>query len=284
MSARRPTDGAPASDKPLGNKGMARIVKPSADKSTPESRTRRGAAAEQIKRLILRNGLRPGDPIPAEAELCQELGVSRSSVREAIRTLATLDIVEVRHGSGTVVGQMRMKPLVETLVFRGVLQPGAELTALREVVEMRLAFDLALADRVVACHRGEERPVLSRLVQKMLDHAAAGRSFLQEDRGFHTELLAPVGNQLAGQLVAAFWDIHSAVLPRLGLALPDDILRTARAHGDMLAAALRGDVEAYRVATVEHYDPLLRMLESSTRDAAATAGQSSRPAAMAKAG
>lgn len=245
-------------------------MKREADKPRGESRMRRSTTAEQIKRLILRNGLRPGDAIPTEAELCQELGVSRSSVREAIRTLATLDIVEVRHGHGTVVGQMLLTPLVETLVFRGVLSPGDELAALREIVELRLALDLALSDRVVESHRGKHNPTLSHLVEKMLTHAEAGRTFLQEDRNFHTELLDPIGNQLARQLVTAFWDIHSAVLPRLGLALPADILRTAQAHGDMLAAAQRGDGEAYRSAIVEHYAPLLRMLESTERSAAAS--------------
>lgn len=234
-----------------------------------ESRMRRSTAAEQIKRLILRRGLRTGDIIPTEAELCQELGVSRSSVREAVRTLATLDIVEVRHGLGTVVGQMRLKPLVETLVFRGVLSPGDELAALREVVDLRLVLDLALAGRVVESHRGKDNTALSRLVERMSAQAAEGRTFLKEDRAFHTELLAPIDNQLAGQLVAAFWDIHTAVLPRLGLALPADILRTARAHGDMLAAAQRGDCDAYRAAVIDHYAPLLQMLDSTARTTAA---------------
>ncbi|KRW96762.1 GntR family transcriptional regulator [Paracoccus sp. MKU1] len=224
---------------------------------------RRSTTAEEIKRLILKNGLRPGDAIPTEPELCEKLGVSRSSVREAIRALATLDIVEVRHGHGTVVGEMRLKPLVETLVFRGVLSAGDELAALREVVELRLALDLALADQVIEQHRGKSSPVLANLVQQMLTHAEAGRSFLAEDRRFHTELLAPIGNQLAGQLVAAFWDIHSAVLPRLGLALPADILLTAKAHGDILAAAESGDTQAYRAAIIAHYEPLLRMLSST---------------------
>lgn len=250
-------------------------MNPKADQITGEARMRRSTTAEQIKRLILRNGLHPGDTIPTEPELCQELGVSRSSVREAIRKLATLDIVAVRHGHGTVVGQMRLTPLVETLVFRGVLSPGDELAALREVVELRCALDLALADRVVRFHRGTESLKLAQLVQTMLDHAAVGRTFLQEDRAFHTELLAPIGNQLAGQLVAAFWDIHSAVLPRLGLALPADILRTAQAHGDMLRAAQAGDVQAYRSATTDHYAPLLHMLETSDRaDAAASVERS----------
>lgn len=233
--------------------------------TTSVSRMRRTTTAEQIKRLILRKGLRSGDPIPTETELCQELGVSRSSVREAIRTLATLDIVEVRHGSGTVVGQMSLTPLVETLVFRGVLSPGDDLAALREVVELRRAFDLTLTDQVVDAHRGRPNESIERLIAAMLAHAEKEQTFLLEDRQFHTELLSPLKNQLAGQLVAAFWDIHTAVLPRLDLALPADLRQTAKAHSDMFTAALSGDHEGYRKAVIDHYQPLLRMLETSSR-------------------
>ncbi len=225
-----------------------------------ELRMRRSTTAEQIKRIILNSGLRTGDPIPTETELCQELGVSRSSVREAIRRLATLDIVEVRHGHGTVVGQMSLAPLVETLVFRGVLSPGDDLAALREVVDMRCAFDIALSDRVVTAHKGKKNRILEDLVDRMLAQAEAELPFLTEDRQFHNELLLPVGNQLAVQLVTAFWDIHTAVLPKLDLALPSDLRQTAKAHADLYSSAQKGDAEAYRSAVVSHYEPLLRML------------------------
>jgi len=230
-----------------------------------ELRMRRSTTAEEIKRLILTSGLRTGDPIPTETELCQELGVSRSSVREAIRSLATLDIVEVRHGHGTVVGQMSLAPLVETLVFRGVLSPGDDLAALREVVDMRCALDLALSERVVAVHMNKDNPKLRELVDRMVACAEAEKPFLSEDRQFHTALLAPVGNQLAVQLVTAFWDIHTAVLPKLDLALPADLRQTANAHGDLYRSAQKGDGEAYRRAVVDHYEPLLRMLSGKSR-------------------
>lgn len=232
------------------------------------SQMRRSTTAEQIKQLILLSGLRPGDPLPTEPELCQKLGVSRSSVREAMRTLATLDIVDVRHGHGTVVGKMSLAPLVETLVFRGVLGPGDDLAALREVVELRLAFDLALTDRVVDAHHGKDNQSLAKLVEQMRIKANKEQTFLAEDRQFHAELLAPIGNQLAGQLVTAFWDIHTAVLPRLGLALPADLRKTAQAHGDMVSAAQTGDRDAYRRAVIDHYEPLIRMLETTARNAA----------------
>lgn len=233
-----------------------------AELTSNESRMRRSTTAEEIKRLILLRGLHPGDPIPTETELCQELSVSRSSVREAIRTLATLDIVEVRHGTGTIVGQMSLAPLVETLVFRGVLSPGDDLAALRDVVELRRSLDLAMTDEVVAAHRGHVDAEIPHLVAQMLSSAENGKAFLYEDRQFHTRLLAPLKNQLAGQLVAAFWDIHTAVLPRLDLALPASLMQTAKAHSDMYAAARSGDHEAYRRAVVDHYEPLLFMLKT----------------------
>lgn len=237
--------------------------------STPEKRgvpMRRSTTADQIKQLILTRGLKPGDPLPTEAELCEALNVSRSSVREAIRTLSTLDIVDVRHGHGTYVGAMSLDPMVQALVFRGVLSPSGSVDALREVVEIRLALDLALADAVVqGAHDDAAASELQTLVDEMVDKASRNEGFLEADRAFHTKLFAATGNQLAEQLVGAFWDVHTAVVPQLGIAMPADIQDTANAHGDMLAAALRGDVESYRRAVVEHYRPLQRSLSAAAQ-------------------
>lgn len=232
------------------------------DKHT--ARMRRSTAADEIKKLILTRNLKPGDPLPTETELCETLDVSRSSVREAIRTLATLDIVDVRHGHGTYVGAMSLDPMVEALVFRGVLSPEGSLEALREVVDVRLALDLAMADTIVSGALEEDSTALSVLVDEMIDKASRGEGFLEADRAFHTTLFAVTGNRLAVQLVGAFWDIHTAVIPQLGIAMPADITDTAQAHGDMLAAALRGDVEGYRRAVIEHYRPLQRSIAAAT--------------------
>lgn len=226
------------------------------------SRMRRSTTADQIKQLILKRDLKPGDLLPTEAELCEALGVSRSSVREAVRTLATLDIVEVRYGHGTFVGGMSLAPMVEALVFRGVLSPDGSLESLREVVEVRVALDLALADLVVsrASHGAADADSLRALVDEMVQRASRGETFLEADRAFHTKLFAATGNRLAEQLVGAFWDVHTAVIPLLEIPMPDDIKQTAEAHGDMLTAAIAGDVEAYRRAVVAHYAPLQRTL------------------------
>ncbi|MFE6508391.1 FadR/GntR family transcriptional regulator [Nocardioides sp. NPDC057767] len=233
----------------------------SAQASGRVSRMRRSTTADQIKDLILTRGLRAGDPLPTESELCDILDVSRSSVREAVRTLATLDIVEVRHGHGTFVGHMSLDPMVQALVFRGALSHDDNLQALRDVVEIRQSLDIAMADQVVASLAGKKNQELHRLAAEMMEKAEQGEQFAEADRAFHTALLADLDNQLAGQLVGAFWDVHTAVLPRLGLALPADLRKTARSHRDMLEAAEAGDAEAFCSAVVRHYEPLTRALK-----------------------
>jgi DNA-binding FadR family transcriptional regulator len=227
-------------------------------------------AASAIKDLIFTRGLRPGDPMPTEAELMEELEVSRSSVREAVRTLVALDILQVRHGTGTFVGQMSLRPLVEAVVFRGVLNPGEGYESLRDVVEVRMGLDFALAPRIVERLGHQEAPELRASVEAML--AAAGRSETapDADRAFHLQLADRLDNRLYGELVGAFWDIHRAMAPRLGVASQRDVTDTAQAHADLLAAALAGDLAGYRAGIQAHYAPLLRVLAQAPATARAS--------------
>lgn len=237
----------------------------SASSTQPHRAMRRSTTASEIKDLILTRALRPGDPLPTEAELCDTLGVSRSSVREAIRALSTLDIVQVRHGQGTFVGEMSLDPMVEALVFRGVLSPEGPVKALQDIVEVRMALDLALADTIVEHASSDAFDELSGNVAEMIAHAERGESFLEADRAFHTQLLSVTENRLLEQLVGAFWDIHTAVLPLLDIPVSADMLQTAKAHDDMLQAAQAGDADAFRKAVVDHYEPLQRVLVESQR-------------------
>ncbi len=230
--------------------------------------SRRATAVDQIKEFILSEHLKPGDSLPTEAELCAMLGVSRSSVREAIRTLSTLGIVEVRHGYGTFVGSVSLDALVETLVFRGALIPGDDLQALREIIDVRQALDIAMAPQTTECLKGSMNERLHDLVDEMIARADAGQSFTEQDRAFHTELLAKVDNALIGQLVTAFWDIHTAVLPRLNVLMPADLTVTAEAHRSMLVAAEAGDLDGYIASVVTHYEPLTANLTAVRRNSA----------------
>ncbi|MFC7511512.1 FadR/GntR family transcriptional regulator [Streptomyces thermocarboxydus] len=68
-----------------------------------------------LRHMIATGRLGAGERIPPEADLCEELGVSRGSLREAVRMLAALGVIEPRHGSGTYVSQLRPEDLIGSL-------------------------------------------------------------------------------------------------------------------------------------------------------------------------
>lgn len=226
-------------------------------------RKARWSTVDEIKDYIREHGLQPGDPLPTESELCEELGVSRSSVREAMRTLSSLDIVEVRHGHGSFVGGLSMSPLVSGLVFRGSLNRDGTFRTLREVVQVRIALDLGVAEELVATYRGTTNEHLRELVDRMRLRSEAGETFVEEDGEFHRELLSQVDNTIVRQLVGAFWEVHTSVVPMLGIPTSADIATTVEAHGEMLDALEAGDVTAYQEAVLNHYRPLQHAIEQS---------------------
>ncbi|WP_231935193.1 FadR/GntR family transcriptional regulator [Micromonospora viridifaciens] len=208
-----------------------------------------------IKDYILRNRLKPGDLLPTEAELCEAVGASRSSVREAVKILSALDIVEVRHGHGTFVGRMSLNALVESLAFRGLLSGEEDHHVLGQVVDVRQILEQGLAADIISVLDDEHRADLSTLADEMVDLASQGRDFLEVDRAFHLKLMEPLGNDLILQLTEAFWQVQAIVAPTLRTE-PEDRLITAQRHRAIVDAATAGDPEALRSAIADHYAPI----------------------------
>ncbi|MEO7236447.1 MAG: GntR family transcriptional regulator [Lapillicoccus sp.] len=216
---------------------------------------RRKAVADEIKAYILREQLRPGDPLPTENELCAAIGASRSSVREAVQTLAALDIVEVRHGYGTYVGRMSLAALVQSLAFRGLLSSEDDRKVLEDLVDVRQMLEVGLASAITEGMAGPLRSDLEAVVSRMDRRAKAGEQFFAEDREFHLLLVQPAVNDLVVQLTGAFWDIHSIVAPRRDPGRAE-LRRTAQAHSAIVEAAVTGDVLQLTNAIRMHYEPI----------------------------
>lgn len=219
--------------------------------------SRSDATLDAVKSYILSNNLIQGDPLPTEAQLCKELGVSRTSIREALRKLEALDIVTRQQGKGTFVGGMSLKPMVESLILRSALTEGNVHTALHEVVFLRQSLDLGVADTLVEAIRGKKNDELHGLVEVMEAKAKKGETFLDEDIDFHETLLSALEVPLVGQLTRSLWLVHMATVPKLNTVSAEGLIQTAKAHADMITAAEQGDSAAYQKAVIAHYAPLL---------------------------
>ena len=109
-------------------------------------------AFQGLRQMMATGQLQAGQRFPIESELCAELGVSRSSLREAVRMLAALGVVEVRQGSGTYVSQLRAADIVRSLTLTVGLLP---LDGLLEIYELRRVLEGYAASQAAA-RRPEE--------------------------------------------------------------------------------------------------------------------------------
>lgn len=223
--------------------------------ATTRARSAQAEVTDRIKAYILDHHLHAGDAMPTEAALMEAVGASRSSVREAIKTLSALDIVEVRHGHGTFVGRLSMSAMVESLAFRSMLSSSSDYTVLSDLVSVRQMLEQGLATHIIDSFTAEQERGLATLAHAMHDLAERGKPYVEEDRQFHLLLLQPLGNELVVQLTGAFWEVQSRVAPSLAVT-EESWLRTANAHIEIVAATAASDVDRLHAAIEEHYAPV----------------------------
>lgn len=154
-------------------------------------------ALHGLRALIADGALRPGDRLPSEGELCETLGVSRGSLREAIRTLGALGVLETRHGSGSYVSELRAADLIGSLSLTVGLLPMAgvlELTELRRVLEPHAA---ALAAARIDAETVEKLDVLLGEIEESDDFEDHSRL----DHEFHMTISRVAGNDALTSLI-----------------------------------------------------------------------------------
>ncbi|MEU6764657.1 FadR/GntR family transcriptional regulator [Streptomyces sp. NPDC046853] len=235
----------------------------------PQEPVRARRVGSQVQRaimqLILDRRLRPGALLPTEAELMEELGVSRNSVREALKALQALDIVEIRHGYGTYVGQASLTPLADGLTFRALVQLGDDTHALAEILQVREVLEEGLVRRVAVRLTDEELSRLESLVLKMEESAGGGSAFPELDREFHETLYRSLGNELVPQLLGAFWNVFNRVAGVRGWARDPAPDVTVRRHRDIVTALRARDVERAQRAMADHFRGIAARSEQGAR-------------------
>lgn len=202
--------------------------------------------ANAIVESIQRGEFAPGAALPPERELAKLLGVSRSSVREALIALEMTGWVDIRTGNGV----FAMQPLPSAST------PAAEADySLEDLLQARLGFEGMLAEMAARNGSPAQREQLRLLADTLLRYRANDAEFLEQDKGFHLLIGEMSGNEVLREMMEFLWNKRdSARFRRLERHFADNAFTDEmnRDHQQIAAAICAGDAAAARAAMESH--------------------------------
>ena len=197
-------------------------------------------------RIVTEGGLAPGDKLPNELDLSRELGVSRTTLREAVRMLVAQGVLEVRRGKGTFVSA-RVED-IDDFGFSGLRRVKGQL---RDLFELRSIFEPQAA--MLACRRAttEERADILARGKEVEDCIRSGADRTRADAAFHAAIVRATHNEFMVRLLPL---IQRAVATAVETGEKAERLAadTLRDHALLLEFFARGDAEGARHAMAIH--------------------------------
>lgn len=217
----------------------------------PGSRTDR--VIDSVKDMIARGELRAGDRLPVEKDLAQRLGVSRGPLREGVRALASLGVLETRQGDGTYVTELDPYMLLRPLAFYADLQETAQaahLLAVRRVLETEAA---GLAASRLDAEGLDELDAILDAVDLVVNRGSVDpEEFIDADAAFHRAIADASENPALAGMVTAL--VTRTLRGRLWRAITErDSVKTAHMEHRAVLEALRAhDPERARIRMAAH--------------------------------
>ena len=201
---------------------------------------------EQITDLISHGVLRPGEQLPAERELCKQFGVGRTSLREALRSLTIMGILEVRLGEGTFVSDNQDKYLEKTLQWGLLLDP----KVVEDLIETRLTLESQTAFLAAQRATGDDLIEIESANRGMEQSLENTESYLKLDLKFHLSIARAARNNILYQLLSM---TRGYLQEWIKKALSERQAELSlREHGRVLKALREGNAEQARLAMVAH--------------------------------
>ena len=201
----------------------------------------------QVKALITEGRLKSGDQLPPERDLAAQFKVSRTSVREALRTLESLGLIEIRPGEGTFVREVSVESLIEPLAH--VILSQRE--AVGELFEARRLLEPALAGLAARRAMQDDLQEMERILEEQAKEVAAGLTGLAQDAAFHAAIATSVRNRAITRIVHALMDLLTQSREE-SLQTPGRPTRSHQDHRRILDAIRRRDEAGARRAMLDH--------------------------------
>jgi GntR family transcriptional repressor for pyruvate dehydrogenase complex len=215
--------------------------------------------AQQIMDLISNGDLKPGQRLPSERELCKNFGTGRSSLREALRCLSIMGVLDARVGEGTSVAVDGGKFLGKVVEWRLI----TEKHDIENLLEVRIALEAVAAAKVASLNRKEDVDELEVLITKMEATLGDAKRFALIDLQFHLNIAKASENALLFDLISM---IRGQLVRGLStvLLLPDAVTLSMKEHTAIFQAIRRGAPEAARKAMQSHLQAALERYNTAS--------------------
>lgn len=207
------------------------------------------AVVSRIRDSITRGELKAGDQLPPERDLATQLGVSRMAVREGIKLLSALGLVEVRQGDGTFVRRPTAGSILDPLVASHLL----EAEQLMELIEVRTVLEVEMAGLAARRATAEDREAMTASLSRLEELLAAGLDYLQADLDFHAAICDAARNGVLTRVYANINDLVHHLRMRTH-TVPGSGERAVISHRTIFTAIAAGDEKAARRAMRAHME------------------------------
>ncbi|MGW6280699.1 FadR/GntR family transcriptional regulator [Kribbella sp. NPDC055071] len=216
-------------------------------------------AIERIKQMIVSGELRPGDRLPREPDLAARLGLSRNSLREAVKALAVIRVLEVRQGDGTFVTSLDPSLLMETMGF--VLDLHQDASVL-EFFEVRRILEPAAAARAALRMPDEDIAALRKLLDDVGVEPSADDQ-LACDVEFHRLLAIGSGNRALASIIDSLRQPTYRARIWRGLTETGAVARSVAEHRSILDAIAAREPEVARAWATVHIAGVERWIQEA---------------------
>ncbi|WP_372572267.1 FadR/GntR family transcriptional regulator [Ruegeria jejuensis] len=217
--------------------------------------------AQQLGEQILSGALVPGQLLPDEQALCDEFGVSRTAVREAVKMLVAKGMLEVRQRIGTRVQSVRSWQLLDRDVLSWHQSIGLESDRLLRLMELRLSIEPDAACYAAERRTDEDLQEIFGAIDAMAEHAVENERYVLADAEFHVAVLRAAHNPYLDALENA---IFTGLLLSIRVTNPDSSqnLLSIPFHQKIGDAIRRGDGQAASDAMKVHLEDASRRLSA----------------------
>lgn len=228
---------------------------------TPLTRTTLTASTfEQLISYVVNGAWKAGDRIPPERELCQQLGIARTSLREAVKAMELIGMLDSRVGDGTFVcprSEFLSRPLLWAFT-------GTDHEELRDIMEAREFLERDLAGLAAERASEGEMAVIAQAIGRMRESIAQNESILQADMEFHLAIADAAHNEVLRNAVQLLrnlmkqWLVLKLLIPQV----PEHVLKQ---HEIIYEAIRNHDTSAARAAMWTHLEETAHLVAQIMR-------------------